>query len=124
MSKGQKIAYIRVSTQEQNTQRQFETLAEYKVDRVFEEKISAKNSDRPKLKEMLEFVREDDIVYVSDFSRLARSTKDLLEIMETLEDKGVNLISVKENLDFKSPQGKLMNLKEQTCLKGKKKELR
>lgn len=108
MSKGQNIAYIRVSTQEQNTQRQIEALKAFSIDRFFEEKISAKNADRPKLKEMLDFVRQDDIIYVCDFSRLARSTKDLLNIVESLDKKGVNLVSIKENLDTKTPQGKLM----------------
>lgn len=108
MSKGQNIAYIRVSTQEQNTQRQIESLKAFSIDRFFEEKISAKNADRPKLKEMLDFVRQDDIIYVCDFSRLARSTKDLLNIVESLDNKGVNLVSVKENLNSKTPQGKLM----------------
>lgn len=107
-NKGQNIAYIRVSTLEQNTESQFEILKQYKIDKYFEEKISAKNTIRPKLMEMLDYVRNGDTVYVKDFSRLARSTKDLLEILEKLENKGVKLVSNKENLDTSTPAGKLM----------------
>lgn len=106
--KGQNIAYIRVSTLEQNTESQFEILKQYKIDKYFEEKISAKNTNRPKLMEMLDYVRNGDTVYVKDFSRLARGTKDLLEILEKLENKGVKLVSNKENLDTSTPAGKLM----------------
>lgn len=107
-NKGQNIAYIRVSTLEQNTESQFEILKQYKIDKYFEEKISAKNTNRPKLMEMLDYVRNGDTVYVKDFSRLARSTKDLLEILEKLENKGVKLVSNKENLDTSTPASKLM----------------
>ena len=107
-NKGQNIAYIRVSTLEQNTESQFEILKQYKIDKYFEEKISAKNTNRPKLMEMLDYVRNGDTVYVKDFSRLARSTKDLLELLEKLENKGVKLVSNKENLDTSIPAGKLM----------------
>lgn len=107
-NKGQNIAYIRVSTLEQNTESQFEILKQYKIDKYFEEKVSAKNTNRPKLREMLDYVRSGDTVYVKDFSRLARSTKDLLELLEKLENKGVKLVSNKENLDTSIPAGKLM----------------
>ena len=64
--------------------------------------------DRPKLQEMLDFCREGDTIYIHDFSRLARSTKDLLDIVERLKEKGVHLVSNKENIDSSTPQGKLM----------------
>lgn len=102
------IAYVRVSTLEQNTDRQCEGLKKYGIDKWFIDKCSGKNTDRPNLKAMLEYVREDDTVYVHDFSRLARSTKDLLELVETLNSKGVHLVSNKENLDSRTPTGKLM----------------
>lgn len=108
MSIGQKIAYIRVSTVEQNTESQKEAMKNIKIDRYFEEKISAKDTNRPELQEMLKFVREGDTVYVKDFSRLARSTKDLLEIVERVGDKGVHLVSLKESLDTSTPTGKMM----------------
>lgn len=103
-----KVGYIRVSTQEQNEARQIEALKKYDLEKVFQEKISAKNTDRPELQAMLEFVREGDTIYIHDFSRLARSTKDLLEIVELLNRKGVHLVSNKENVDTSTATGKLM----------------
>lgn len=103
-----RIAYIRVSTVEQNEQRQVEAMERYNIEKWFTEKVSAKDTNRPKLKEMLEFAREGDTVHIHDFSRLARSTKDLLDIVETLNMKGVNLVSNKENIDTSTPTGKLM----------------
>ncbi|MDU4751735.1 MAG: recombinase family protein [Clostridium butyricum] len=102
------IAYIRVSTVEQNEARQLEGLKKYDIDKIFKEKVSAKDTNRLQLKAMLEFAREGDIIYVWDFSRLARSTKDLLNIVEQLEDKKIHLKSIKENLDTSTPTGKLM----------------
>lgn len=103
-----KVAYVRVSTAEQNEARQVEALKTRGIDKWFTEKISGKDAHRPQLQAMLEFVREGDIVYIHDFSRLARSTKDLLEIVETLNRKGVALVSNKENIDTNTPTGKLM----------------
>lgn len=102
------VQYIRVSTIEQNEARQVEALKKYNAEKTFLEKISGKDTNRPQLQAMLEFVREGDTVVVHEFSRLARSTKDLLEIVETLNNKGVHLISNKENLDTSTPTGKLM----------------
>ena len=102
------IGYCRVSTIEQNEARQIEALEAKGVEKIFSEKISGKNTDRPELKAMMEFAREGDTVYVHDFSRLARSTKDLLNIVESLNSKGVHLVSNKENIDTSTPQGKLM----------------
>lgn len=102
------LGYVRVSTIEQNEGRQLETMKKYKVEKIFSEKVSAKNANRKKLQELLDFAREDDTIVVHDFSRLARSTKDLLEIVELLENKKVNIISSKENLDSNTPTGKLM----------------
>lgn len=102
------IAYVRVSTVEQNEQRQLEGLKNYNIDKWFTEKVSAKDTNRPQLKTMIEFAREGDTIYIWDFSRLARSTKDLLDIVEELTNKGIHLKSVKENLDTSTPSGKLM----------------
>ena len=88
-----RVAYIRVSTAEQNEQRQIEAIKKYNIEKWFIEKVSAKDTNRPKLQEMLEFVRTGDVVHIHDFSRLARSTKDLLDIVEQLNQKGVRLIS-------------------------------
>ena len=102
------LGYVRVSTVEQNEARQLVTMDKYKVEKIFQEKVSAKDTNRPKLQELLEYVREGDTIVIHDFSRLARSTKDLLEIVEYLNNKKVNLISSKENIDSSTPTGKLM----------------
>lgn len=102
------VAYVRVSTVEQNEARQLEALEKHGIEKWYIEKVSGKDTNRPKLKEMLEYVREGDTVYIHDFSRLARSTKDLLSIFEELTAKGVNLVSNKENLDTSTAAGKLM----------------
>ena len=102
------IGYVRVSTQEQNEDRQLTIMEQYKADKIFTEKISGKNTDRPQLKKMLEYVREGDTLVIESYSRLARSTKDLINLVEQLKAKGVNLISTKENIDTSTPQGRLM----------------
>ena len=103
-----RIAYIRVSTVEQNEQRQIEAMEKYHIEKWFTEKVSAKNTNRPKLQELLEFAREGDTIHIHDFSRLARSTTDLLDIVELLNSKGVSLVSNKENIDTSTTTGKLM----------------
>lgn len=102
------IAYIRVSSIDQNEQRQIEAMRRYNIEKWFIEKVSGKDTNRPKLKEMLDFAREGDTIHIHDFSRLARSTKDLLDIVELLNSKGITLISNKENIDSSTPTGKLM----------------
>lgn len=102
------VGYVRVSTVEQNEERQLVTMEKYKVEKIFSEKVSAKDTNRVKLKAMLDFVREKDTIVIHDFSRLARSTKDLLEIVELLNNKKVTLISAKESIDTSTPHGKLM----------------
>ncbi|ADU23967.1 Resolvase domain (plasmid) [Ruminococcus albus 7 = DSM 20455] len=94
-----RIGYIRVSTEHQETARQQEIMDGYQVDRIFSEKISGANKDRPQLRAMLDYVREGDTLYIESISRLGRSTKDLLNIIDTLTEKGVTLISHKENID-------------------------
>lgn len=102
------IGYVRVSTVEQNDSRQLITMEKYNVEKVFSEKVSAKDANREELNKMLDFAREGDTIVIHDFSRLARSTKDLLNIVELLQDKKVNLISAKENIDSSTATGKLM----------------
>jgi DNA invertase Pin-like site-specific DNA recombinase len=103
-----KIGYARVSTVEQNEVRQVEAFRENGVDKWFLDKLSGKDTKRPELQKMIEYVREGDILVVTEFSRLARSTVDLLEIVKQLQDKGVQLVSLKENLDTNTPQGRFM----------------
>ena len=102
------IAYCRVSTVEQNLDRQLEGLKKHNIEKWFTEKVSGKDTNRPELQAMLDFAREGDTIFIHDFSRLARSTKDLLAIVEQLNDKGIHLVSNKENLDTSTPTGKLM----------------
>lgn len=103
-----KIGYIRVSTVDQKTDRQEIALSKLEIEKIFIEKISGKNSNRPELKKMLEYVREGDILYIESISRLARSTRDLLSIVEQLQNKKVELISLKENIDTTTAQGRFI----------------
>ena len=102
------IAYVRVSTEEQNEQRQIEALEKFNIEKWFKEKVSGKNTDRAELKNMIEFARDGDTIYVLDFSRLARSTIDLLSLVDQLNKKNIHLVSIKENVDSSTPTGKLM----------------
>ena len=103
-----RVAYIRVSTVDQNEARQIKAMELYNIEKFFTEKVSAKNTDRAQLKALIDFVREGDEVYIESFSRLARDTRDLLNLIEELQRKGVAVKSLKENLDTSTPTGKLM----------------
>ena len=103
-----KIGYIRVSSVDQNTDRQEVALKELKVDKIFIEKLSGKNTNRPELHRMLDYVREGDVLYIESISRLARSTKDLLSLVQILQEKHVDLVSLKENIDTTTPQGRFI----------------
>ena len=105
---GENLAYVRVSTVEQNEERQIEALNKHNIDKWFVEKVSGKNTNRPELQKLLEYMREGDTVYIHDFSRLARNTVDLLKLVETIQNKGVTLISNKEAVNTSTPNGKLM----------------
>lgn len=103
-----KIAYVRVSTQEQNTLRQEVLMDELGVEKVYIDKCSGKNANRISLREMMDFVREGDTVIVESISRFARNTRDLLALIEELDNKGVNFVSQKEAIDTSTPTGKFM----------------
>ena len=103
-----KAAYVRVSTAEQNEARQREALAVRGIDKWFIEKASGKNTDRPEFQKMLDWVREGDTIFIHDLSRIARSTKDLLELLDVLREKGVALVSGKESIDTRTATGKLL----------------
>lgn len=103
-----KVGYVRVSTEEQNTIRQEILMAELGVEKVYIEKISGKNADRPELNAMMAFVREGDVVIVESISRFARSTRDLLALVEELTQKNVEFVSQKESIDTTTPQGRFM----------------
>ena len=103
-----KIGYIRVSTAEQNTARQEVLMQELGVDMVFIDRASGKNAQRPELARMLEFVRQGDTVVVEAISRFARNTRDLLELVEQLTQKGVEFVSRKEAIGTTTSSGKFM----------------
>ena len=103
-----KVGYVRVSTQGQNTARQEVLMQELGVEKVFLDKQSGKDTARPELKKMMEFVREGDVVIVESISRFARCTRDLLELVEQLSGKGVAFVSKKEALDTSTPSGRFV----------------
>jgi len=102
------IGYYRCSTSEQNPDRQRKILEDAGCEQVFSDMQSGKDRNRPGLDEMMRFARKDDVLVVESLSRLARSTKDLLNIVDELKAKGVGFISQKEQIDTNTPQGKFM----------------
>lgn len=103
-----KVGYIRVSTAEQNTIRQEVLMQTLGVEQIYIDKARGKNTNRPELNRMLEYVRVGDTVIVESISRFARNTRDLLELVERLTAKGVEFISKKEAIDTTTPTGKFM----------------
>ncbi|CAI3954114.1 Site-specific DNA recombinase SpoIVCA/DNA invertase PinE (SpoIVCA) (PDB:1GDT) [Commensalibacter communis] len=101
------IGYIRVSSEYQNTARQ---LDDVKLDKVFTDKTSGVDTQRPQLQAMLEYVREDDIIHVHSIDRLARNLKDLNELVDNLNAKGISIHFHKENLIFKDDQDPIKKL--------------
>ncbi|MFC7372442.1 recombinase family protein [Fictibacillus iocasae] len=103
------FGYMRVSTVEQNLDRQEEALLNAGAEKVFFEKITGTKKDRPQLNKLLEQLRTGDTVIITDLTRLSRSTKDLIELVTLFKEKGVHLKSLKESwLDTTTPQGTLM----------------
>lgn len=105
------LGYIRCSTALQNEDRQYKGLESYGIEKFFEDKLSGKDMNRPKLQELLEFIREGDVIYIWELSRISRSTKDLLDIAEIIQSKGAKLISVKESIvigDESNPMSKFI----------------
>lgn len=103
-----KVFYCRVSTQEQNEARQLEAAKQAECEKVFIDKASGKNAKRKELEKMLSFVRQGDVVVVSEISRLARNTADLLSIIQELNEKEVAFVSLKEAIDTTTATGKFM----------------
>lgn len=103
-----RVGYIRCSTAEQNEARQIKMMEEHNAEKVFIDKASGKNIDRVAFKEMMAFVRAGDIVIVESISRIARNTRDLLAIVSDLTEKGVEFVSLKENIDTTTPQGRFI----------------
>ena len=103
-----KIGYVRVSTIDQNPARQQAIMNDLGVERVYMEKLTGTNANRPALQEMMQGLQSGDSVYVESISRFARNTIDLLELVGLLNDKGVEFVSQKEKIDTTTPQGKFM----------------
>lgn len=103
------FGYARVSTQEQNLDRQLDLLSVAGAEEIIQEKVTGTKADRPELNKLLEKLRKGDVVLITDLTRLGRSTKDLFNLVEQIEKKGSNIKSLKESwLDTTTPQGKLM----------------
>lgn len=102
------FGYARVSTETQNLDRQLDALARYGVDQIYNEKMSGTKRNRPELEKLLDRMTEGDTVVVESLSRLGRSTKDLIELTELFDRKGVHLVSLKESIDTSTSTGKLL----------------
>jgi len=103
-----KIGYARVSTIEQNLDLQIIDLKQKGCEKIFEEKVSGSKVERPVFENMISNLRKGDILVVWKLDRLGRSLKDLLEIVNDLQEKGIEIISMKENIDTTSTTGKLI----------------
>lgn len=103
------IGYARVSTNDQNLDRQLDSLNAAGVERIYQEKITGTKKKRPELEKLMDHLREGDTVIITSLTRLSRSTKDLFDIVEQIKEKGANIKSLKESwLDTTTPQGRLM----------------
>ena len=103
-----RVGYLRVSSKDQLLDRQELLMEQTNVDKIYMEKISGKDTERPELKAMMDFVREGDVVIVESISRFARNTRDLLTLVEELEKKKVGFVSLKESIDTTTAAGKFM----------------
>jgi len=102
------FGYARVSTEQQNLDRQLDALKKHGVDMIYNEKMTGTKRDRPELTKLLDRMTEGDTVVIESLSRLGRSTKDLIELTELFQSKGVHLVSLKESIDTSTSTGKLL----------------
>jgi DNA invertase Pin-like site-specific DNA recombinase len=102
------FGYARVSTEAQNLERQLDALNSYGVNKIYNEKMTGTKRERPELNKMLDRMTEGDVVVIESLSRLGRSTKDLIELTEQFQSKGVHLVSLKESIDTNTSTGKLL----------------
>ncbi|MFS0562760.1 recombinase family protein [Terribacillus sp. 179-K 1B1 HS] len=102
------MGYCRISHKTQNESRQIKALEEQNVEKIFLDKLSGSDKNRPQLQEMLSFIRDGDVLIIESISRLARNTKDFLEIVNDLTERGIEVVSLKENIDTSTPQGKFI----------------
>ncbi|HDR7502779.1 TPA: recombinase family protein [Bacillus toyonensis] len=103
-----KLAYARVSTQDQNLELQMDALKKFGYDEIYTEKVSGMKTERPELDKLFNKLRKGDTVIVWKLDRLGRSTKHVLEIAEQLEELGVELVSIQDKIDTTTATGKAM----------------
>lgn len=102
------FGYARVSTEQQNLDRQLDALKKYGCDLIYNEKMTGTKKERPELTKLIDRITEGDIVVIESLSRLGRSTKDLIELTELFQNKGIHLVSLKESIDTSTSTGKLL----------------
>jgi DNA invertase Pin-like site-specific DNA recombinase len=103
-----KIGYARVSSISQNLDAQIQSLKDSGCEKIFKEKTTGTNTNRPQFKSLMKFLREGDILYITRLDRLARNTRDLLNIKHELEERSIGLVVVEQNIDTTNPMGKLL----------------
>ncbi|MFD1736390.1 recombinase family protein [Bacillus salitolerans] len=103
-----KIGYARVSTQDQSLDLQLDALEKVGCEKIYEEKVSGMKDDRPQLLDLLKYAREGDVLVVYKLDRLGRSTKRLIELSDELQDKGIELVSIRDSIDTTTAVGKAM----------------
>lgn len=103
-----KFGYARVSKEDQNIIMQVDALRAYGVDKIYEEKISGRKKDRPQLQELLAVLRSGDTLVVWRLDRLGRTVRQLIELAEEFEEKGIFFVSLQENLDTTTASGKFV----------------
>lgn len=102
-----KIGYARVSTKDQNLSLQLDALEKEGCKQIFQEKVSGAKSDRPELRKMIDQLREGDVIITWKLDRLGRSLRDLVNLVNEIQDKGAGLKSLHDSIDTTTPQGKL-----------------
>lgn len=103
-----KIGYARVSTLDQSLDLQLDALEKAGCEKIYQEKVSGMKDDRPQLQDLLQYARQGDVLVVYKLDRLGRSTKRLIEWSEELQESGIELVSIKDNIDTTSAVGKAM----------------
>ena len=104
------FGYARVSTEDQNLNRQLDQLKKHGVDtrNIYKEKMTGTKKERPELQKLLDYVKNGDTIVIADLTRLSRSTRDLVSLAEDLKVKGIELVSLKETIDTTTATGNMM----------------